>query len=105
MGAGLGSGAGYRVDLDLLEERIEQMAAFERSLERALDRLETTAGQLDETWTGLAAQAHRHAHTRWLREAADMRQALAGLRAAARIAHRNYHAAVAANVSMWEQTR
>lgn len=97
--------SGYRVDLDLLEERVEQMASFERSLDRALTRLEAPARSLDATWTGLAAEAHRHAHARWLREAAEMRRALAGLRAAARIAHRNYRAAVAANVSMWEQTQ
>lgn len=96
---------GYTVDLDLLDQRIGQLEAFERSLDRALHRLETPAKQLDDTWTGLAAEAHRKAHRAWVKDAADMRRALAGLREAAQIAHKNYHGAVKANLAMWESTQ
>lgn len=96
---------GYTVDLDLLDQRIGQLEDFERSLDRALKQLETPAKQLDDTWTGLAAEAHRKAHRAWVRDAAEMRKALAGLREAARIAHKNYHGAATANLTMWESTQ
>lgn len=96
---------GYTVDLDLLDQRIGQLEDFERSLDRALKQLETPAKQLDDTWTGLAAEAHRKAHRAWMRDAAEMRKALAGLREAARIAHKNYHGAATANLAMWESTQ
>lgn len=96
---------GYRVDLDLLDARIGQLEAFERSLDRAFKQLETPAKALNDTWTGLAAEAHRKAHQAWLQDAADMRSALAGLREAARIAHKNYHGAATTNLAMWESTQ
>lgn len=96
---------GYAVDLDLLDLRIRQLEAFEKSLDAGLDSLERTVADLHGTWSGLAAQAQRDAHRRWVAGAREMRIALAGLRAAAQVAHANYQSAIAANLAMWESTR
>lgn len=96
---------GYTVDLDLLDQRIAQLVAFERSLDRNLAALEKTVSELHDTWSGLAARAQRDAHTKWMAGAREMRTALAGLREAARVAHTNYHGAAAANLTMWESTQ
>jgi WXG100 family type VII secretion target len=96
---------GYKVDLDLLDTRIAQMEAFERRLDADLARLDEAIAALHDTWSGLAAQAQRDAHARWLAGAREMRTALAGLRGAARIAHGNYQGAVTANRTMWERVQ
>ncbi|GAA3832740.1 WXG100 family type VII secretion target [Nocardioides panacisoli] len=96
---------GYKVDLDLLDQRIAQMERFEAALDRELARLDEAVSKLHDTWSGLAAQAQRDAHERWRQGARDMRTALGGLRAAARMAHGNYHGAIEANRTMWERVQ
>lgn len=96
---------GYKVDLAVLDSRIAQMEAFERSLDAQLAHLEETVATLHDTWSGLAAQAQRDAHAKWLAGAREMRAALGGLRQAARIAHGNYSGAVTANTTMWERVQ
>ena len=97
--------SGYSVDTDALHERITEMSSFERGLERQLVDLDRAIEQLHITWLGEAAAAHREAHTTWRKGADDMRKAIVAMRDAARIAHRNYHSAVAANTRMWESVR
>lgn len=96
---------GYSIDLDLLDRRITQMQRFETLVEQRLADLEKTVAGLDDAWTGLAAVAFRDSHRRWLAGARQMHQALAGLRTAAQVAHKNYSGAVAANVAMWAATQ
>lgn len=96
---------GYKIDLDLLDQRIAQMERFEASLDRELARLDEAVARLHDTWSGLAAQAQREAHAKWRAGAHDMRVALSGLRSAARIAHGNYSGAIDANRTMWERVQ
>ena len=91
----------YRVDLDLLDDNIARMAAFEKSIERRLATLQQEIDDLHLSWTGLAASAQKAAHEQWSKGEAQMRQALVELRKAAEVAHHNYSSAAAANVRMW----
>ena len=95
----------FSIDTDALEQRITEMTAFERTLERQLEALDKAVADLHITWVGEAATAHQRAHTEWRKGADDMRTALTAMREAARIAHGNYHSAVRANVRMWESVR
>jgi WXG100 family type VII secretion target len=97
--------SGYSIDTDALQERISEMTSFEKTLERQLADLDRAISQLHITWIGEAAAAHREAHTTWRKGADDMKKAIAAMRDAARIAHGNYHSAVAANTRMWESVR
>src|SRR4051812_41037245 len=93
----------YRVDLDLLDDNIARMAAFEKSLETRLAALQQEIDELHLSWTGLAATAQKTAHEQWSKGEAQMRQALVELRKAAEVAHHNYSAAAAANLGMWHE--
>lgn len=89
------------VDLKELDRLVSRMAAFEQRL----DDLETEVGrrveQLQAGWWGSAAAAHGEIQQRWAAGAAEMRMALADLRAIAAAAHANYESAVRTNVGMW----
>lgn len=95
----------YSVDLDELAEKIREMAAFERDVERALDHLERVITRLDVSWTGAAATAQREAHERWATGMREMQRGLKEIRDAAERAHTNYSNAVAANQRMWASVR
>lgn len=95
----------YSVDTDALAQRIAQMTAFERTLERQLADLDRAVDHLHITWVGDAATAHREAHAKWRQGAEDMKKAIAAMRDAGRIAHGNYLSAVDANTRMWESVR
>jgi WXG100 family type VII secretion target len=95
----------FSVDTDALEQRIADLAAFEKTLERQLADLDKAVSALHITWVGEAATAHTRAHAEWSKGAQDMRKAIVAMREAARIAHGNYHSAVRANVRMWESVR
>lgn len=97
--------SGYSVDTEALQQRITEMTSFEKTLERQLADLDRAISQLHITWIGEAAAAHRQAHATWRTGADDMKQAIAAMRDAARIAHGNYHSAVSANTRMWESVR
>lgn len=92
----------HRVDLDQLEWAITDLEAFERHLEREVAKLEALVAELSGSWSGDAATAHQQAHQLWTQGASRMRTALAQMRSAARTAHDNYGAAVAANLAMWQ---
>lgn len=95
----------YRIDPDELDEIISRLTRCEDSLELLTDDLKRHVRALQRTWDGLAAEAQQEAHEEWSRGMRAMREALTDLRLAARVAHRNYTAAIAANQSMWRQTR
>jgi WXG100 family type VII secretion target len=95
----------YTLDPDELDEVIGRLEHCEGALERLTADLAKQMATLQETWEGLAADAQREAHEEWTQGMRAMRQALAELRAAARIAHGNYLGAAHANLTMWEQLR
>jgi WXG100 family type VII secretion target len=95
----------YAVDLGELEGRIDEMAAFERAIERTLQDLTRVVDDLHLTWSGQAAAAHRAAHEKWVAGMKEMHTGLAEMRAAADRAHGNYASAVEANSRMWASVR
>lgn len=95
----------YAVDLGELQQRIDEMAAFEKKIEQALTDLDRVVERLHVTWTGQAAVAHREAHDEWAAGMAQMRTGLAEIKDAATRAHGNYTSAAQANSSMWASVR
>lgn len=95
----------YTADLDLVSERIAQMAAFEKTLEERLSQVQASLDQLHYTWTGQAASAQKAAHAKWSQGAAEMREALADLRKVVEVARTNYGNAADANVAMWNSVK
>lgn len=95
----------YTVDLGELRHKIDEMAAFEASIERALHHLDRVVEGLHITWTGQAAAAHREAHEKWVAGLKEMHTGLVEIRDAADRAHGNYTSAVEANSRMWASVR
>src|SRR3954447_22795406 len=95
----------YAVDLGELQHKIDEMAAFEATIERALDHLDRVVEGLHLSWTGQAAVAHREAHEKWAAGMKEMRTGLVEIRDAAQRAHGNYTSAVEANSRMWASVR
>ena len=90
----------YRVELDELLAFADELQAFEQRAEAIATQVDERIASLHETWSGNAATAHRAQHDEWMAGAAQMREALAQLREAARGAHRNYTDAAQRNVDM-----
>lgn len=89
------------VDVELLDEFVAQMAAYEDQLDNGWRALAGPLARLHATWQGAAATEQRRAQQQ-LSDATDhMRAALLQLRAAARIAAANYGAAMRANATIW----
>ncbi len=101
----MGDPGTFSVDPDDLDLMVADVEKCERALERLTTDLERQIARLHETWEGQAAAAQREAQEEWNTGLLAMRQALADLRAAARLAHGNYTRATATNVTMWEQVR
>lgn len=95
----------FAIDADELDAVVADLEKTESALEVFTADLEAQMKTLHDTWEGLAAQAHTEAHQEWTNGMNAMRQAMADLRAAARLAHGNYTGAAEANRSMWEQMR
>lgn len=102
---GAGDPGNYSVDPDELDEIIVELEKTESALELLIADLTKQMATLQSTWDGLAAQAQAEAHEEWTAGMNAMRTAMAELRAAARVAHGNYHGAVHANRTMWNQVR
>jgi ESAT-6 family protein len=95
----------YAVDLDQLQQRIDEMAAYEQKIEQALQHLDQVVEGLHLSWTGQAAVAHREAHEQWVAGMKEMRTGLLEMRNASTRAHGNYASAVEANSRMWASVR
>ncbi len=91
----------FVVELDLLREMVDRMAAFESGLEQRVADVDARIVRLHQTWSGAAAAEQAQAHREWLAGAGQMRDAIAALRAIGATAHGNYSSAVAANRQMW----
>ncbi|MCG5433835.1 WXG100 family type VII secretion target [Mycobacterium sp. MYCO198283] len=92
--------SGYRVNLAQLQLFVDTLAAFERRAEEVAARVDAEVAGLHLVWSGQGAAAHHTAHEQWLRGAAQMREALTELRAAAHTAYEAYTGAVQANLAM-----
>jgi ESAT-6 family protein len=93
----------FVVELDELDDVVGDLEACERHLALLVEDLERQVAALHGTWTGLAADAQREAHTGWSEGMAAMRASLGELRGAARLAHQEYSHAAATNVAMWRE--
>ena len=90
----------YRVELDELLAFVDRLQSFEQQAEAIAARVDGQIAALHDTWTGNAAEAQRAQHDEWMAGAAQMREALAQLRAAADNAHQHYTDAARLNVEM-----
>ncbi len=91
----------FAVDIELLQDAVDRMAAFESGLEQRLAEIDARTSRLHQVWTGAAAVEQARAHREWLAGAQQMREAVAALRVVGATAHANYTAAIAANRQMW----
>lgn len=92
----------FSIDVDELDAVIADIQSTESALQSLTDDLEAQMKALQSVWTGLAADAQAAAQAEWDSGMAQMRQAMAELRAAARTAHGNYQGAAETNATMWE---
>jgi len=90
----------YRVELDELAAFVDRLQSFEQRAEVIATRVDGQIATLQDAWSGTAAAAHRSQHDEWMAGAAQMREALAQLRAAARNAHQHYTDAARLNMEM-----
>ncbi|ABM11955.1 MULTISPECIES: WXG100 family type VII secretion target [Mycolicibacterium] len=90
----------YRVELEELLAFVDRLQAFDQHAEAVATRVDGQIANLHDTWSGDGAAAHRARHDEWMAAAAQMREALAQLRAAAHRAHRNYTEAAQLNLDM-----
>lgn len=91
----------FRVDPAALLSVVDRMAEFESQLEAHLAQAASSVTRLGASWYGDGGEAERAAQQRWNDGAAEMRDALARLRAIAEGAHENYSSAVQTNMRMW----
>ena len=90
----------YRVDLAELLAFVDRLQSFEQRAEAIAARVDGQVATLHASWAGNAAAAHHVQHDEWMAGAAQMREAIAQLRAAAANAHQHYTDAARQNVEM-----
>jgi WXG100 family type VII secretion target len=90
----------YRVELEELLAFVDRLQSFEQRAEAIAARVDGQIASLHDTWSGGAAAAHRAQHDEWMACAAQMREALTQLRAAAHNAHQHYTDAARLNMEM-----
>ena len=95
----------FAVDAGELAHVVDRMTACESALHELAADLERRIAALHISWHGEAAAAHLVAQAEWEHGFRGMREALAAMRAAGRVAHGNYTAAAETNVQLWEQVR
>jgi WXG100 family type VII secretion target len=91
------------VDLDLLDDTVAEMARCGEALDVLLDEVGRRVDALQVTWAGQAAVAQDDAQAEWEAGFREMREALASMRTAGRVAHGSYLDAATTNLRMWEQ--
>ncbi len=95
----------FTVDAGELAHVVDQMAACESALHELAADLERRIASLHLSWDGQAAAAHVVAQAEWEHGFRGIREALAVMRAAGRVAQGNYTAAAETNLQLWEQVR
>jgi WXG100 family type VII secretion target len=93
----------FRVDVDLLDETVAEMARCGEALDELLAEISRRVDALRVTWSGAAALAQDAAQAEWEAGFQEMREALAAMRSAGVMARGNYRDAAATNLRMWEQ--
>lgn len=93
----------FAVDADDLSGVVDELRRRHAALASLGGDLSRRIALLHDTWDGEAATAHETAQATWDDGFARMREALARMRAAAEVAHRNYTDAATTNLQMWEQ--
>jgi WXG100 family type VII secretion target len=91
----------FAVDIELLQDVVDRISAFERNLDGRLAELDARVARLHHVWSGDAAAEQGRAHREWLAGARQMQAAIGTLRRIAGTAHANYSSAIAANRQMW----
>ncbi|MBI3226168.1 MAG: WXG100 family type VII secretion target [Mycolicibacterium cosmeticum] len=91
----------YRVELDELSAFIEKLSNFEQRAESIAADVDAQTTNLHGTWSGSAAASQQERHQEWMAAASTMREAIAELRNAATVAHRNYTKVGETNAGMW----
>lgn len=99
--AGAGPMSRIAVDLEMVEDLIARMAAFEQQVDGVLDDLDARTRRMHAAWSGAAAGEQAEAYAGWTSGAREMQQALAVLRTVVHTARDNYAAAVSTNAAMW----
>jgi WXG100 family type VII secretion target len=95
----------FAVDADLLTEVTARMSACEATLEQLTTYVEARVAQVQERWSGPAAQAQALAQAEWERGLATMRDALEEIRAGTERALARYEESATDNELMWRQLR
>ena len=93
----------FVIDLAGLADLIGDIEAFDRAVAGQVARLDGEMADLHGVWTGAAATSQQQAHQRLSEGLAWMREGLADMQRAGRIAHANYSGAVRSNTSMMDQ--
>lgn len=96
-----GDSDGYRTDLGEMQRLIDRATQIEAAIEQRLDDIERRVTALHVQWSGVAAEAHAAAHTRWMTAARDLHQALTDLRTGTDRARTIYSNVVSTNQKMW----
>jgi len=94
---------GFAVDLDLLDDTVAAMARCGDTLDSLLHEVSHRVAALHVSWAGAAALAQDGAQAEWEAGFRQMRDALASMRVAGRVAHDHYREAAATNLRMWGQ--
>ncbi|MEU2038968.1 WXG100 family type VII secretion target [Nocardia niwae] len=92
----------FGVDLNHLDVVTARIAGLVGFTEDTFTGVEQRVNALHRNWTGAAADAHAEAHRDWVEGAADVRDGIAAMRAAAAAAHAAYSAAITTNLRMLE---
>ncbi|WP_225730490.1 MULTISPECIES: WXG100 family type VII secretion target [unclassified Nocardia] len=93
-------GSSYRVDLDHLDQVTAKIGGLLGFLDESLQGIDTRVAALHQQWTGAAAAKHAQAHRDWSAGAAEVREGVETMRAAAQTAHRSYTEVVQTNLRM-----
>ncbi|MEU4345338.1 WXG100 family type VII secretion target [Nocardia sp. NPDC023852] len=90
----------YRVDLAHLDDVTTRMEGLNGFVADSLREVEQRIAAVQGNWSGVSAAAHATAHAEWTASAAEIRDGLQKMRAAATAARAQYEAAAAANAAM-----
>ena len=93
----------YAVDLDELLATLDALRGCGEELDALLAEVGGRVAALQDSWTGLAADAQLAAQAEWEAGFREMCDGLAAMRAAGATAHDHYRTAADTNLRMWEQ--
>ncbi|QIS08826.1 WXG100 family type VII secretion target [Nocardia arthritidis] len=92
---------GYRVDLDHLDQVTTKIGGLLGFLDECLAGIVSRVAALHQEWRGAAATKHAQAHKDWAAGAAEVREGVEAMRAAAANAHTQYTEVAQLNLRMF----